>query len=262
MKDIFAFAILLLFVFAVVNLEFGMLASAQQGQRIRHFFKVSGFLCATFAIAIGSTKTNLILSRKAYNIIAMFIFPAGFVIGYVPPYVMTCCKVAYAYQSFSINFDSVVYDTIQDKYVLLDRVTYEYVHRPFFIIATIIPIVCYTYIFGYIFWMKRKMKTINSSIRTEIIRSILFALVFFCYMCSWIYFDLMIVVGIANASLAVNITSMLFIVLEAATNGILQATIIKTVRKAILKTFGTAMTFKKKKTAVVVQQTIQINTTF
>uniref|UniRef100_A0A914DT74 7TM GPCR serpentine receptor class x (Srx) domain-containing protein n=1 Tax=Acrobeloides nanus TaxID=290746 RepID=A0A914DT74_9BILA len=135
------------------------------------------------ALAIGSAKTNLILSRKAYNIIAMFIFPTGFVIAYVPPYVMTCCKIMYAYQSFSINFLAVVYDPIQDKIVLLDPVTYKYVHRPLFIIATIIPIVCYTYVFGYIFWMKRKMKTINSSIRTEIIRSILFTLVFFCYMC-------------------------------------------------------------------------------
>ena len=46
---------------------------------------------------------------------------------------------------------------------------------------------------------------------------------------SWIFFDLMDVVAIVNTSLAVNITSMLFIVLEAATNGILQATMIITV---------------------------------
>uniref|UniRef100_A0A914EP46 Uncharacterized protein n=1 Tax=Acrobeloides nanus TaxID=290746 RepID=A0A914EP46_9BILA len=211
---------------------------------------------------MGSTQTNLILSRKVYNIIAMFIFPVGFAIGYVPPYVMTCCKVIYSYKSFSINFVALVYDPIQDEYVLLDRVTYEYVHRPLFIIATIIPIVCYTYVFGYTFWMKQQMKTINSNIRAEIIRSILFALVFFCYMCSWIYFDLMIVVGIVNASSAINITSMLFIVLEAAANGILQATMIKTVRTAIRKTFSTVMTSKKKKTAVVVQRTIQSVTTF
>ena len=114
------------------------------------------------ALVIGSTKTNLILSRKAYNIIAMFIFPIGFAIGYVPPYVMTCCKyefhhffhfytvflfrVIYYFKSFSINFVALVYDPIENKYVLLDRVTYKYVHRPFFIIATIIPIVCYTYV--------------------------------------------------------------------------------------------------------------------
>uniref|UniRef100_A0A914D1F0 Uncharacterized protein n=1 Tax=Acrobeloides nanus TaxID=290746 RepID=A0A914D1F0_9BILA len=112
----------------------------------------------------------------------MFIFPAGFVIAYVPPYVMTCCKVIYSYPSFSINLVALVYDPMQDEYIELDRVTYEYVHRPLFIIATIIPIVCYTYVFGYIFWMKQQMKTINSSIRAEIIRSILFALVCFCYM--------------------------------------------------------------------------------
>jgi hypothetical protein len=39
----------------------------------------------------------------------------------------------------------------------------------------------------------------------------------------------MFIVGIADASSAVNITSMLFMVLEAATNGILQAAMIKTV---------------------------------
>uniref|UniRef100_A0A914DV24 Uncharacterized protein n=1 Tax=Acrobeloides nanus TaxID=290746 RepID=A0A914DV24_9BILA len=109
----------------------------------------------------------------------MFIFPAGFAIAYVPPYVMPCCKIFYTYQSFSINYYiSVVYDPIQDKYVLLHPVTYEYVHRPLFIIATIIPIVCYTY-----------------------------------------------------------------------------------VRKAIQKTLSTVMTFKKKKTAVVVQRPVQIITT-
>uniref|UniRef100_A0A914CH57 Uncharacterized protein n=1 Tax=Acrobeloides nanus TaxID=290746 RepID=A0A914CH57_9BILA len=109
--------------------------------------------------------------------ISLAIFPSAFLLSYIPAYKMPCCKMIYSYRIYSVYGYNFIGGGTMDDYAFI------YVSRPFYIIATIIPVACYAYVFGYAFWLKRKMTTLKESSRAELIRSLLFVMIFFFYMC-------------------------------------------------------------------------------
>uniref|UniRef100_A0A914DPM7 Uncharacterized protein n=1 Tax=Acrobeloides nanus TaxID=290746 RepID=A0A914DPM7_9BILA len=55
-------------------------------------------------------------------------------------------KAYYAFYIFTINIQNIIWDPYQGRFVLAYQYSYYDVYRPFYIIATIIPIACYIYV--------------------------------------------------------------------------------------------------------------------